>query len=149
MRALRIVREALLCLLGSGLGLVALLTCAREVLHRPAGGVGLWGGIVPFTDHRWPWVLALVALLALLWLVFRIVGGVRGLIWGALVVALLTAFWWSAAALLLFLGIAIHGFATHPIADLNWLFAVSYLLITLIVLVLCARLQRRLRQSAA
>ena len=148
MRALRIVREALLYLLGSGLGLVALLTSAREMLSRPAGGVGLWGDIVPYTEHRWPWVLVLAALLALLWLVFRIIGGARGLVWGALLVGLLSAFWWSAAALLLFLGVAIHGFATHPIADLNWLFAVSYLLITLIVLVLCARLQRRLRRSA-
>lgn len=149
MRALRIGREALLYLLGSGLGLVALLTCAREVLRPPAGGAGLWGGTVPFTEHKWPWMLGFVALLALLWLVFRIIGGVRGLIWGALVVGLLTAFWWSAAALLLFLGVAIHGFATHPIADLNWPFAVGYLLITLIVLVLCAWLQRRLRRSAA
>ena len=149
MRALRIVREALLYLLGSGLGLVALLTSAREMLSRPAGGVGLWGDIVPYTEHRWPWVLVLAALLALLWLVFRIIGGARGLIWGALVVGLLSAFWWSAVALLLFLGVAIHGFATHPIAYLNWPFAVSYLLITLIVLMLRAWLQRRLRQSAA
>jgi hypothetical protein len=146
-RALRIGREALLYLLISGLSLVALLTCAREVLRPPAGGAGLWGGNVPFTEHKWPWVLVFAALLALLWLVFRIIGGARGPIWGALVAGLLTVFWWSAAALLLFLGVAIHGFATHPMAYLNWPFALGYLLITLIVLVLCAWLQRRLRRS--
>jgi hypothetical protein len=146
-RALRIGREALLYLLISGLSLVALLTCAREVLRPPAGGAGLWGGIVPFTEHKWPWVLVFAALLALLWLVFRIIGGARGPIWGALVAGLLTVFWWSAAALLLFLGVAIHGLATHPMAYLNWPFALGYLLITLIVLVLCAWLQRRLRRS--
>jgi len=148
-RALRIGREALLYLLGSALGLVALLTCAREVLRPAAGGAGLWGGTVPFTEHKWPWMLGFAALLALLWLVCRIIGGVRGLVWGALMVGLLTAFWWSAAALLLFLGVAIHGFATHSIAYLNWPFAIGYLLITLTVLVLCAWLQRRLRRSAA
>ena len=149
MRALRIVREALLYLLGSGLGLFALLTSARELLRRPAGGIGLWGDIVPFTEHRWPWLLVIAVLLALLWLVCRMVGGARGPIWGALAVGLVSAFWWSAVALLLFLGIAAHGFATHPIAYLNWPFAVSYLLITLIVLALCAWLQRRVRQTAS
>ena len=101
-RALRIAGEALLYLLGSGFGLVALLTSAREMLPPPGRDVGLWGGLVPFTEHRWPWVLVFGALLALLWLVFRTVGGVRGLVWGALVVGLLTVFWWAAAALLLF-----------------------------------------------
>jgi hypothetical protein len=148
-RALRVVREALLYLLGSGLGLFALLTCARELRRRPAGGVGLWGGTVPFTEHKWPWVLVIAALLALLWLVCRMIGGARGASWGALAVGLLSAFWWSAVALLLFLAIAIHGFATHPIADLNWLFAVSYLLITLLVMAPGAWLKRRLRQTAA
>ncbi len=149
MRALRIVQEALGYLLGSGLSLLALLTCARELLRPPAGGVGLWGGTVPYTEHKWPWVLVCAALLALMVLAFRIVGGVRGLLWGALVVGLLSTFWWTAAALLLFLGIAIHGFATHPMVDLNLPFAIGYLLITLSVLALCAWWERRLRRSAA
>jgi hypothetical protein len=143
-RALRIVRQALLCLLGSGLGAVALLTCVRELVRAP-NGAGLWGGAVPITQHKWPWVLVLAALLVTLWVVVRSVGGARGLLWGGLMAGLRTGFWWSIAALLVFLGVAIRGFATHPIADLSWPFALGYLLSALLVLALCVWLQRRLR----
>jgi hypothetical protein len=147
-RAVRIVREALLYLLGSGLGAVALLTCVRELLRAP-NGAGLWGGAVPITEHKWPWVLVLAAALVTLWVALRSVGGARGLIWGGLMAGLRTGFWWSIAALLVFLGVAIRGFVTHPIVDLIWPFALSYLLSALLLLALCVRLQRRLLRSAA
>jgi hypothetical protein len=147
-RSVRLAGEALFYLLVPGLGAIALLTCVNE-LRRAPDEVGLLGGTVPITEHKWPWALALIALLLVAWLVVRAVGGASGWVWGALLSGLRVVFWWSVAALLLFLGVAIYGFATHPLADLSWPFTLGYLLVTLGALVSSGWLQRRLTRHAA
>jgi hypothetical protein len=146
-RALRLAGQAVFYLLVPGLSAVAALTCVNE-LRRAPDEFGLLGGTVPITEHKWPWALALLLLPAALWLVARTVGGARGLVWGVLMAGLRTAFWWSVVALLVFVGVAIHGFATHPIADLIWPFTLGYLLATLSALASSALLQRRLNRPA-
>jgi hypothetical protein len=147
-RAVRLVGEAVFYLLVPALGAIAVLTCVNE-LRRAPDEVGLLGGTVPITEHKWPWALALIALLLLVWLVVRTVGGARGWAWGALMSGLRAVFWWSVAALLLFAGVAIHGFASHPLADLSWPFTLGYLLATLGALVSSTWLLRRLIGHAA
>jgi hypothetical protein len=144
MRAARITGQGLLYLLGSTLVAVLLLTCVRELFRAP-DGAGLWGGAVPITEHKWPWIVVLLALLLGLWLLIRRIGGQRGLIWGAAMTGVRTLLTWSSACLLLFAGVALYGLMTHPIADLMWGFALGYLISALLVFGLCLWLQRRLQ----
>jgi hypothetical protein len=116
-------------LLASGIGALLLFISARQLLGHPGVGSAMLGGTVPITNHKWPWLAVIAALLLLFWLGVRAIGGRRGGFWGARLWLLRVGFWWSLAALFLFVGVAGYGFATRSIADLNWLFALGYLVL--------------------
>lgn len=143
MRAVRLAGQAAYYLLIPPIWAAALLTSANELL-RPADGRRLWGGTMPITQHKWPWVPVIIALVLIAWLVARKVGGRRGWLWGGLIAGLRTMLWWSLVALMLWGYVAVRGFATHSLADLIWPFTVGYLLLALLALALSLGLQRRL-----
>jgi hypothetical protein len=146
-RALRLIACAMLELVGSALSAAALITAVRELTRRQSA-FGLWGGTIPITDHKWPWVVLLLVLVLCLFLIARAIGGPRGLIWGAVVWLLRIALWWAAAALLVFLGVVVYGLCTQSISDLNVRFALSYLVVSLAATLIFWQLHRRSARAA-
>jgi hypothetical protein len=99
--------------------------------------------MVPVTRQKWPWLLVIAGLLIALWLGARALGGRRGVLWGAWRWLVRLGLWWSAAALLLFLGVATYGAFTRDLSDLNWGFALSYLAIAIPIMLCCWMVRRR------
>ena len=137
MRTVRIIREAVLDLLASGVSALLLLISVRQVLRRPGIDNAMLGGPVPVTVHKWPWLIVIAAVLLLLWLGSRAIGGRRGPLWGAWAWLVRMGFWWSVMAMLLFVGVAVYGLMTRAISDLNWPFTLGYLGLMFPILLVC------------
>jgi hypothetical protein len=142
-RTVRLIREIVLDLLVSAIAFVLLFISVQELIRRPGLSSAMLGGMVPVTVHKWPWLLVIAAVLLALWFLVRAIGGPQGTLWGALQWLVRVGLWWSAIALLLFLGVAINGAFTHNISELNWGFALGYLAIVLPILIVCGLLRRR------
>jgi hypothetical protein len=139
---MRLVRQVVLDLLASAVAFVLLFIAIQELVRRPGLSTAMLGGMVPVTVHKWPWLLVIAAVLLGLWLLARAVGGPRGTLWGASQWLVRVGLWWSAIALLLFLGVAISGAFTHNISELNWGFALGYLAVVLPILIVCGLIRR-------
>jgi hypothetical protein len=138
-RPLSLIKEALVALVVPAVAALALLVCYQEI-HRPAGaGVtgGALGGVVPISINKGPWWALVVAVLVVVWLSARAIGQPRGVLWGLWRWGVRAGLWWSAIALLMFIGVVIHGSSSRSMADLNWAFAVAYLVVTAAVLMIC------------
>jgi hypothetical protein len=140
---MRIIREAVLDLLASALAFVLLFIAVQELVRQPGLRTAMLGGMVPVTAHKWPWLLVIAAVLLALELGARAVGGSRGTLWGAWRWLARIGLWWSAVALLLFIGVAASGAVTHNLSDLNWGFALGYLALVVPILVVCGIVRRR------
>ena len=135
MRALSLIREALLVLLSSAGVALLLFVCAQEI-RRPAGvNDATFGGIIPITASKSPWWLLVALVLLAVWFTAREMGKPQGLLWGIWRWGVRAAFWWSGVALLLLVGVVLHGTRTRSIAELNWQFALVYLAVLIVVLV--------------
>jgi hypothetical protein len=138
-RPLSLIREAFLALVAPAVIALALLVCYQEI-HRPAGaGVtgGALGGVVPISINKGPWWALIAAVLVVVWLSARAIGKPRGVLWGMWRWGVRAGLWWSAVALLIFIGVVIHGTGSRSMADLNWGFAVVYLVVMVAVLMIC------------
>jgi hypothetical protein len=140
---MRIIREVVLDLVASAVAFVLLFIAVQELVRRPGLSTAMLGGMVPVTVHKWPWLLVIAAVLLALWLGARAVGGPRGALWGAWRWLVRIGLWWSAVALLLFIGVAVSGTFTHSFSELNWGFALGYLAVVVPILVVCGILRQR------
>jgi hypothetical protein len=139
----RIIREVLVDLLASAAIGLLLHIAVQELVRQPGVDTAMLGGMVPVTAQKWPWVLVIAALLLILWLAARALGGPRGVLWGAWRWLVRLGLWWSATALLLFIGVAVYGACTRDLSDLNWGFALLYLVIVIPVVLVCWLIRRR------
>ena len=103
----------------------------------------MFGGLLPITVYKAPWVLVIVAVLLALWLQIRALRGPRETLWKLGTWVVRVGFWWSVAALVLFAGVAGYGAATRSLADLNWRFVLSYLALTIPALLVSGYARRR------
>jgi hypothetical protein len=140
---MRVIRDALLDLLGPAFAAALLFVAVQELVRQPGLNTAMLGGAVPVTTLKWPWLVLIAALLLALWWRARALGGRRGTLWGAWRWLLRLGLWWSAAALLLFIGVAVDGAFSHKLSDLNWRFALGYLAVALPILLICATGRRR------
>jgi hypothetical protein len=142
-RAVRIITEAVRDLLVSGASAVLLFISVQELVRRPGSDSAMFGGLLPITVHRWPWVLIIAAVLLALWLQLRALRGPQATLWRLQTWVFRVGFWWSVAALLLFVAVAGYGAATRNLSDLNWRFALGYLALTIPLLLVCGYARRR------
>ena len=141
MRALQIILEAARDLLVSGASAVLLFISFQELVRHP--GSPMFGGLLPITVHKAPWVLVIVAVLLALWLQVRAPRQPGDTLWKLRTWVVRVGFWWSVAALVLFTAVAGYGAATRSLADLNWRFVLGYLALTIPLLVVCGYARRR------
>jgi hypothetical protein len=139
----RVIREALLDLIISAAGAALLYVAEQELVRRPSVDAALLAGLVPVTARKSPWLAVIVGVLLLLWLWVRAIGGPRGTLWGASRWLVRLGLWWSAAALLLFVGVAAHGAFTRDAADFNWPFALGFLAVAVPIGLACGVAWRR------
>ncbi len=143
MRSLQIIIEAARDLLVSAASAVLLFISVQELVRHPGSDTAMFGGLLPITVHKAPWVLVIVAVLLALWLQVRALSGPRDTLWKLRTWVLRVGFWWSVAALVLFAGVAGYGAATRSLADLNWRFVLGYLALTIPLLLVCGYGRRR------
>jgi hypothetical protein len=142
-RPVQIIIEAARDLLVSGASAVLLFISLQELVRHPGSDSAMFGGLLPITVHKAPWVLVIAAVLLALWLQVRALRGPRDTLWKLRTWVVRVGFWWSVAALVLFAGVAGYGAATRSLADLNWRFALSYLGLTIPLLLVCGYARRR------
>ena len=131
------IKEALLVLVSSAIGALLLFVCIQEIT-RPAGiKDATLGRLLPITTNKSPWWLLIAAVLLAVSFGAHALGKPRGVLWGLWRWGLRAGFWWSAVALLLFAGVIIHGARTRSVADLNWQFALGYLVVLVAILIAC------------
>jgi hypothetical protein len=140
---MRIIREALLDLVASAFAAVLLFIAIQEIARQPGLNTAMLGGLVPVTTHKLPWLAVIAAVLLALWLGARAIGGQRGTLWGAWRWLVRIGLWWSAAALLLFVGVAADGVFTRDLSDLNWRFALGYLAVVVPIVLACGIARQR------
>ena len=140
---MRIIREAVLDLLASAAGAMLLYVSVQELVRQPGLSTAMLGGMVPVTTHKAPWLVLMALVLLALWLAARAVGGQRGTLWGAWRWMVRLGLWWSVAALLVFLGVAVYGAFTRDLSELNWGFALGYLAVVTPIALACAIARRR------
>jgi hypothetical protein len=143
MRPVPVIIEAARDLLVSSVSAVLLYISLQELVRHPGADSAMLGGLLPITVHKAPWVLVIVAVLLALWLRVRALRGPRDTLWKLGTWVARVGFWWSVAALVLFAGVAGYGAATRSLADLNWRFALSYLALTIPLLLVCGYARRR------
>ncbi len=137
MRALSVIKEALLALMSTAVGALLLFVSVQEIT-RPAGVKdATLGRLLPITVDKRPWWLLIAVVLLLVWFAARALGKPRGVLWGLWRWGVRAGFWWSAVALLLFAGVVIHGFGTRSLADLNWRFVLAYMVVSIAILIAC------------
>lgn len=137
MRTLSVIKEALLAMMSSAVGALLLFVCYQEII-RPAGvKEATLGRLLPITPNKSPWWLLIAVVLVAVWFIAQAVGKPRGALWGLWRWGVRAGFWWSGVALLLFAWVVIHGFGTRSVADLNWRFVLSYLVVSIAILVAC------------
>lgn len=137
MRTLSVIKEALLAMMSSAISALLLFVCYQEIV-RPAGVKdATLGRLLPITPNKSPWWLLIAVVLLAVWFIARAIGKPRGALWGLWRWGVRAGFWWSGVALLLFAGVVIHGFGTRSVADLNWRFVLSYLVVSIAILVAC------------
>jgi hypothetical protein len=136
-RTVSVVKEGLLVLASSAAAAVLLLVCVQEIIRPPGVQDATLGRLLPITSSKSPWWLLIAVVLLAVWFGARAVGKPRGVLWGLWRWGVRIGFWWSAVALVLFAGVAIHGAHTRSIADLNWRFALSYLIGSVAILIAC------------
>jgi len=137
-RALSLIKEALLVLLSSAAGGLLLFVCLQEI-YRPAGvGDATLGGVLPITANKGPWWLLIAVVLMAAWYIAYAMGKPRGVLWGLWRWGIRSGFWWSGVALLLFAWVAIDGARTRSVSDVNWRFALGYLISMVGILVVCS-----------
>ena len=137
MRTLSVIKEALLVLMSSAIGALLLFVCLQEIT-RPAGMKdATLGRLLPITTNKSPWWLLIAAVLLAVSFGAHALGKPRGVLWGLWRWGVRAGFWWSAVALLLFAGVIIHGARIRSVADLNWQFAVGYLVVSVAILIAC------------
>lgn len=119
-----------------------LYVAVRELTRQPGVDTAVFG-MVPVTERKLPWLLVIAALLLVLWLGARAIGGARGALWGAWRWLVRVGLWWSVVALLLFAGVAAYGGWTRGMADVNWRFAFGYLAVVVPVLLACGIARHR------
>lgn len=137
MRTLSVIKEALLVLMSSAIGALLLFVCLQEIT-RPAGMKdATLGRLLPITTSKSPWWLLIAVVLLAVWFGAQALGKPRGVLWGLWRWGVRAGFWWSAVALLLFAGVIIHGARIRSVADLNWQFAVGYLVVSVAILIAC------------
>jgi hypothetical protein len=143
----RLIKEALLDLIISGLAAVLLFYSVQELIRTPGVSSAMLGGLLPVTTIKWPWVVVIAVVLLVLWLRVRALGARRGVTAGAIRWLVRLGLWWSLVALLVFTGAAIDGALHRNLSDLNWSFAGSYLGLDLAVLLGCAYARARLMRA--
>jgi hypothetical protein len=143
MRPVRLIGEAVMDLLVSGLACLLLYVALEELLRKPGHDTAVLDSMVPVTERKLPWLIVIAVLLLLLWLGARAIGGPRGVLWGAWAWLVRIGWWWSVAALLLFIGVAAYGGSTRGLADVNWGFALDYLAVVVPLLLVCGYARRR------
>jgi hypothetical protein len=143
LRALRIILEALLDLVVPAAGALLLYVALQELVRRPGADTAMLDSMVPVTERKLPWLLVIAAVLLVLWLGARAIGGQRGTLWGAWRWLVRVGWWWSVVALLLFLGVATYGGLTRGLSDVNWRFAFGYLAVVVPVLLACGIARHR------
>jgi hypothetical protein len=132
-----VIKEALLVLMSSAIGALLLFVCLQEIT-RPAGMKdATLGRLLPITTSKSPWWLLIAVVLLAVWFGAQALGKPRGVLWGLWRWGVRAGFWWSAVALLLFAGVIIHGARIRSVADLNWQFAVGYLVVSVAILIAC------------
>ena len=137
MRTLSLIKEAVLVLASSAAAALLLFVCVQEII-RPAGVQdATLGRIVPITSIKSPWWLLIAVVVLAVWLSARAMGKPRGALWGLWQWGVRVGFWWSGVALLLFVGVAIHGAHTRSVDDLNWRFTLGYLVVSVSILIAC------------
>jgi hypothetical protein len=136
-RTLSVIKEALLVLVSSAAAALLLFVCFQE-LTRPAGMKdATLGRLLPITTNKSPWWLLIAVVLLAVWFGAHAMSKPRGVLWGLWRWGVRIGFWWTGVALLLFVGVAIHGARTRSVADLNWRFALGYLLVSVAILIAC------------
>jgi len=144
-RTLSVIKEALLVLVSSAIGALLLFVCIQEIT-RPAGiKDATLGRLLPITTNKSPWWLLIAVVLLAVWFAAQALGKPRGVLWGLWRWGLRAGFWWSAVALLLFAGVIIHGARIRSVADLNWRFALGYLVVSVAILIACGIARVRTR----
>jgi len=114
-----------------------LFVCFQEIT-RPAGMKdATLGRLLPIATNKSPWWLLIAVVLLAVWFGAHAMGKPRGVLWGLWRWGVRIGFWWSGVALLLFAGVAIHGAHTRSVADLNWRFALGYLVVSVSILIAC------------
>ncbi|HXR19682.1 MAG TPA: hypothetical protein VN757_07100 [Steroidobacteraceae bacterium] len=137
MRTLSVIKEALLVLVSSAAAALLLFVCFQEIT-RPAGMKdATLGRLLPIATNKSPWWLLIAVVLLAVWFGAHAMGKPRGVLWGLWRWGVRIGFWWSGVALLLFAGVAIHGAHTRSVADLNWRFALGYLVVSVSILIAC------------
>jgi hypothetical protein len=132
-----VIKEALLVLMSSAIGALLLFVCFQEIT-RPAGMKdATLGRLLPITTNKSPWWLLIAAVLLAASFGAQALGKPRGVLWGLWRWGVRAGFWWSAVALLLFAGVIIHGARIRSVADLNWRFALGYLVVSVAILIAC------------
>jgi len=136
-RTLSVIKEALLVLVSSAAAALLLFVCFQEIT-RPAGMKdATLGRLLPIATNKSPWWLLIAVVLLAVWFGAHAMGKPRGVLWGLWRWGVRIGFWWSGVALLLFAGVAIHGAHTRSVADLNWRFALGYLVVSVSILIAC------------
>jgi hypothetical protein len=143
MRPVRMIGEAVLDLVVSGVACLLLYVALEELLRKPGHNTAVLDSMVPVTERKLPWLIVIAGLLLLLWLGARAIGGPRGALWGAWAWLVRIGWWWSVAALLLFIGVAAYGGSTRGLADMNWGFALDYLAVVVPLLLVCGYARQR------
>ena len=146
MRTLRVIREALIDLVSSTVVVFILISAVRELRGTPNAN-GLWAGLMPITERKWPWLVLILLILALVWHALRRLGGARGILWGAAIWLRRLAFCWSMTALVLFASALVIGLFEQPLSSLNWHFAIGYLSITLGIAYISELFRRRMLET--
>ena len=143
MRTVRLIREAVVDLLASGLSALLLYVSLQELRRKSGHDTAMLDSMVPVTERKLPWLVVIAVLLLLLWLGARAIGGPRGTLWGAWSWLVRAGWWWSMVALLLLIGVALYGGITRGLADMNWRFALDYLAVVVPLLLACGYARHR------
>jgi hypothetical protein len=116
-----------------------MLFIAMQQLRRPPGlEQALLGGLLPITTIKWPWLILVIVMVLLLWLTLKRTNGRRGLGGAIWTWALRLGLSWSAAVLLVLVGVIIYGSQSRRLADLNWPFALGSVGTAAALLLACA-----------
>jgi hypothetical protein len=138
MRALRLLKLALLDLVLSALAAIVFLMGIKGLFRHPEAGAGMLDALLPGAVRKPVYALLIVLAVVGLWRGARLVGNGRGTIVGATTLLARIGLWWSVVALAVFVGVALYGASDHHLSELNWPFALGYLVVTLAVAGLCA-----------